>query len=128
MDDFLFRTLNPSEEKKFKAYAHDEWSPNTETSDVWHPIVRDEWSRMDNLSKAVRGIYLKTALYYGIDQMADDACDKTIKSIYSSFETLATEADFATPHNSMQIIDVWQNIDQAAKATIVYKTVKEYFQ
>ena len=118
MDDFLFRTLNPSEEKEFKTYAHDEWSPNTATSDVWHPVVRDEWSRMDNLSKAVRGIYLKTALYYGIDQMADDACDKTIKSIYSSFETLATETD----------LSVWQNIDQAAKATVVYKTVQEYFQ
>ena len=128
MDNFLFRTLNPSEEKKFKAYAHDEWSPNTATSEVWHPVVRDEWSRMDKLSKAVREIYLKTALYYGTDHMADNACDKAIENIYSSFETLATEADFATPHNSMQIIDVWQNIDQAAKATVVHKTVKEYFQ
>tara|TARA_R110002167_G_scaffold50826_1_gene147723 strand:+ start:357 stop:713 length:357 start_codon:yes stop_codon:yes gene_type:complete len=118
MDDFLFRTLNPNEEKEFKAYAHDEWSPNTATSEVWHPVVRDEWSRMDKLSKAVQRMYLKTALYYGIDHMATDACNKTINKIYSSFETLATETE----------LDVWQNIDQAARATIVYKTVQEYFQ
>ena len=88
------------------------------TSEVWHPVVRDEWSRMDKLSKAVREIYLKTALYYGTDHMADNACDKAIENTYSAFETLATKTD----------LDVWQNIDQAAKATVVHKTVKEYFQ
>ncbi len=50
--------------------------------------------------------------------MADNACDKAIENTYSAFETLATKTD----------LDVWQNIDQAAKATVVHKTVKEYFQ
>lgn len=47
MNDALFRKLNPAEEGRFRQWARNNWEPETPPSESWHPVVRDEWRRLD---------------------------------------------------------------------------------
>ena len=38
----LFRKLDAKEEKEFRQWARDNWTPEVKVSSVWHYIVRDE--------------------------------------------------------------------------------------
>ena len=46
MNDWMFKTLTPDEEDKFRQWARENWKPNKEPSDIWHPVVRDEWTKI----------------------------------------------------------------------------------
>jgi hypothetical protein len=37
-----FRELNEEEEKEFRQWARENYTPHSEINSVWHPIVRDE--------------------------------------------------------------------------------------
>jgi len=117
-NDFLFRTLSPEEEKEFKEYTHDNWTPSTAINEVWHPVVRDEWEKMDNLRLAAQDVYETIAADLKLgDHMEKSAQTKAIDAVYTSFEGYASERDKV----------IWANIAQPAKATVVYQTVREYF-
>jgi hypothetical protein len=48
MPDSLFRVLNAEEEAKFRQYTRDNWTPEVpENFSVFHPVVRDEWRKID---------------------------------------------------------------------------------
>lgn len=47
MDDGFFRKLDSGEQNEFRQWARDNWMPNTEPSELWHPVVRDEWRKLD---------------------------------------------------------------------------------
>lgn len=38
----MFRNLNKTETKKFRKWARDNYKPNSEISELWHPVVRNE--------------------------------------------------------------------------------------
>ena len=42
----MFRFLNKEEEAKFRRWARDNYTPFTEISELWHPVVQDECHRM----------------------------------------------------------------------------------
>lgn len=42
-----FKSLTPSEETKFRAWARDNYKPLTEINPVWHPVARDECARIN---------------------------------------------------------------------------------
>lgn len=42
----MFRLLNEKEETEFRHWARQNYTPGTEISEVWHPVVRDECRRM----------------------------------------------------------------------------------
>lgn len=46
--DFIFKTLEPDEEKVFRQWAHDNWEPNKEPDSYWHPVVREEWNKISS--------------------------------------------------------------------------------
>lgn len=48
----MFRLLNKQEEAEFKLWARRNYTPGTEISEVWHPVVQDECRRMceENIS------------------------------------------------------------------------------
>jgi len=46
MPDSCFRKLGPTEEKEFRQWAHENFKPNTEPKGIWHPVVRDEWAKL----------------------------------------------------------------------------------
>ena len=43
----LFRKLSKREEAEFRQWARDNYMPDKETNSLWHPVVRDEWKKMD---------------------------------------------------------------------------------
>lgn len=46
MDDAFFRKLSPKEEVAFRQWARDNFDPDKEPEEVWHPVVRDEWTKL----------------------------------------------------------------------------------
>ena len=43
----MFRKLNKIEEQQFRNWAREHFDPTTDQPDpLWHPVVRDECSRM----------------------------------------------------------------------------------
>lgn len=52
----LFRELSVEEEQEFRQWARDNWTPGSEPNQVWHPVVRDEWKKIDeNPTRRLRG-------------------------------------------------------------------------
>jgi hypothetical protein len=48
MPDRLFRKLTTTEEAQFRQHARDNWTPEVpENFSVFHPVVRDEWRKID---------------------------------------------------------------------------------
>lgn len=43
----LFRDLSTEEEVTFRQWARENYSADTEVSPLWHPVVRDEWARIE---------------------------------------------------------------------------------
>lgn len=42
----MFRFLNKDEEAKFRQWARENYTPFTEISELWHPVVQDECRQM----------------------------------------------------------------------------------
>jgi hypothetical protein len=43
----LWRDLPPEEVKEFVQWVLDNWKPNTHINNVWHPVVRNTWGKLD---------------------------------------------------------------------------------
>jgi hypothetical protein len=46
MNDDFFRRLTPDEEISFRQWARENWHVGDEVSDLWHPVVRDEITKI----------------------------------------------------------------------------------
>jgi hypothetical protein len=44
--DSFFKTLTADEDKQFREWARENWSPGDPINPVWHPVVRDECRTM----------------------------------------------------------------------------------
>lgn len=44
----FFRKLDAAEEESFRQWARDNWAPGKDCSPVYHPVVREEWAKLDN--------------------------------------------------------------------------------
>lgn len=44
----FYRKLGPEEEEKFRQWARDNWAFGKECPSFWHPVVREEWAKLDN--------------------------------------------------------------------------------
>jgi hypothetical protein len=42
----MFRFLDKEEEAKFRLWARENYTPFTEISELWHPVVQDECRKM----------------------------------------------------------------------------------
>ncbi|MCZ7404703.1 MAG: hypothetical protein O8C67_07200 [Candidatus Methanoperedens sp.] len=49
----IWRKLKTDEEQMFRRWARDNWKYNTEPNPLWHPVVRDEWSKLDEEERDV---------------------------------------------------------------------------
>jgi hypothetical protein len=54
MDIDIWEKLTTDEEEEFRQWAKDNWKPNTKPSPLWHPVVRDEWQKLDEELDVVR--------------------------------------------------------------------------
>jgi hypothetical protein len=43
----LFRQLSKEEEERFRQWARDNYTPLSDISGVWHPVVQDECRMMN---------------------------------------------------------------------------------
>jgi trehalose/maltose hydrolase-like predicted phosphorylase len=43
----IWRDLSPEEVKEFVQWALDNWKPDTQINNVWHPVVRSTWGKLD---------------------------------------------------------------------------------
>jgi hypothetical protein len=43
----IWRELKPEEVKEFTQWALDNWKPDTQINNVWHPVVRSTWGKLD---------------------------------------------------------------------------------
>jgi len=43
----LWRDLPSEEVKEFVQWALDNWKPDTQINNVWHPVVRNTWGKLD---------------------------------------------------------------------------------
>jgi hypothetical protein len=59
LPDYCFIALSPEREKVFRQYAHDHFDPNTEPSGLWHPVVRDEWAKLQQKWEEEHGSSIK---------------------------------------------------------------------
>lgn len=46
MDNSFFRELNDQEVEQFKQWAKDNFKPDMEINETWHPVVRQELARL----------------------------------------------------------------------------------
>ena len=53
MRDSFFRKLDPEEEEKFREWARENWLPDKECNELWHPVVRDEWEKITEDYKSI---------------------------------------------------------------------------
>jgi len=60
MDDSMFRTLSPEDEAGFRQWARDNHTPYTAPNPVWHPVVRDEWRKLDEQAEDEAGFVHET--------------------------------------------------------------------
>jgi hypothetical protein len=42
----IFRELSPEEEVKFRQWAQKNFDPERKVEEVWHPVIRDEWTKL----------------------------------------------------------------------------------
>ena len=47
----LYKCLNPQEEQEFRQWAKDNFDPNTPANPVWHPVIRDEWKKLQGANQ-----------------------------------------------------------------------------
>ena len=47
MENSFFRTLTKKEEQEFRAWARENWTPGEPIEEFWHPVIRDEISKME---------------------------------------------------------------------------------
>lgn len=53
----IWRDLQAEEIKEFVQWALENWKPDTQINNVWHPIVRSTWGKLDEaFAKAKRQI------------------------------------------------------------------------
>jgi hypothetical protein len=64
----FFRELNETEEKEFRQWARDNYAPGETASEVWHPVVRDEWEKIAANMKKNREKINKEYKAYLIEQ------------------------------------------------------------
>jgi trehalose/maltose hydrolase-like predicted phosphorylase len=43
----LWRNLPPEEIRDFVQWALENWKPDTQINNVWHPVVRSTWGKLD---------------------------------------------------------------------------------
>ena len=43
----LWRDLPPEEVKEFVQWVLENWKPDTQINNVWHPVVRNTWGKLD---------------------------------------------------------------------------------
>jgi hypothetical protein len=43
----IWRDLPPKEVEEFVQWALDNWKPDTQINNVWHPVVRSTWGKLD---------------------------------------------------------------------------------
>jgi len=43
----IWRELKPEEVKEFTQWALDNWKPDTLINNMWHPVVRSTWGKLD---------------------------------------------------------------------------------
>jgi len=43
----IWRDLPSEEVKEFVQWALDNWKPDTQINNVWHPVVRSTWGKLD---------------------------------------------------------------------------------
>jgi len=46
LPDIFFRGLDPVEEAQFRQWARDNFKPGLAPSGAWHPVVRQEWQKL----------------------------------------------------------------------------------
>lgn len=46
----FFRQLDAGEEQEFRQWARDNFNPKVDASPLWHPVVRDEWKKLQSES------------------------------------------------------------------------------
>lgn len=48
----IFRELSPQEEVEFRQWARKNYTPNRGPSMLWHPVIRDEWAKIEQEQQA----------------------------------------------------------------------------
>lgn len=43
----IWKDLTPEEVREFVEWALDNWKPNAHINQVWHPVVRNTWGKLD---------------------------------------------------------------------------------
>lgn len=112
----MFRILDEEEVLDFQQYAHDNWTPSANPSSVWHPVVRDEWTKMSQLSLAVATVY---------EQCAPDI--NAAPSNVDAHDAAEVTADAFTTHATPEDIALWHHFPHNVRAAIVHQTVGEYY-
>lgn len=43
----IWKDLTLEKEKEYIDWTIDNWTPNIEINDLWHPVVRSTWQKLD---------------------------------------------------------------------------------
>lgn len=43
----IWRDLKPEEVLDFVNWALDNWKPNTQMNNLWHPVIKNTWGKLD---------------------------------------------------------------------------------
>jgi hypothetical protein len=46
LSDGFFKNLSEEEKEEFRAWAREFFKPGVEPNGTWHPVVREEWRRL----------------------------------------------------------------------------------
>ena len=51
----IWRDLRKFEEEEFRQWARDNWKPNIIPNPLWHPVIIDEWKKLDDIESGING-------------------------------------------------------------------------
>ena len=47
MELTIWKDLTPNETKEFIEWTLDNWKPDTPAKQIWHPLIRKTWEKLD---------------------------------------------------------------------------------
>jgi hypothetical protein len=109
----FFRKLSSEEELEFRAWARENYEPNGNISELWHPVVRDECEKINNeltlaLDKQSQDVIEVRIKFRGIDVWSRPVF-KTDKGLYvGSVNTLFPNKKIAPNNTTEEIVDYFR--------------------
>ena len=127
LDNVLFRELQAHEVHDFKSYTHEHWVMDMKPENIWHPVVRQEWELMQELSVTVEQLYKEmqpeiNSMISCVDPVSPEAWGATVNILTNVLNSQDTWDTINTEH-----FVLWEELPTEAQQTMISQVTRRYF-